>query len=174
MKKRIIGLALFLAAFVPEAAKAHCPLCTAGAAGAAFIAAWLGVGAGAIGIWIGAFALAMGLWIARLIKKQYVPHQRAALGVLSFATTIFPLRPILSQYSSFSLYLSGDYGSLLNRTYLVNLFILGSVIGGAIMVASPFVSTWVAKKRGKTIPFQGIVLTFVLLLASSLIIEIAI
>ncbi len=162
MKKLFFPLAAF-ALLMADSAFAHCPLCTVGAGAAAAGAAWLGVDNIVIGIFLGASALAMGLWFSRLIKKKYVPLQKLAISSFSFASIIIPVLPLMKGYSSIYVSLAGGYGSLLNRTYLINLFLLGSIIGAAIVAAAPSISSAITGKRGKTIPYQGIILTFSLL-----------
>jgi hypothetical protein len=160
------------AVLAPRLALAHCPLCTAGAGVAAVFAAWLGVSMMSIGVFIGAFGIAIGLWIARLIKKQYIPHQAWVLAVISFATTVIPLMPLMQDYTSFYLSLGGEYGSLLNRTYVVNRFLVGSAIGGVVMALAPSLSARItALRKGSMFRFQGLSITFLLLVAILLIVE---
>lgn len=153
----------------PAAALAHCPLCTAGAGLVALGAYWLGVNGLTIGVLLGAFAVALGLWIARLIKKKYIPHQDSAIGVVSWLTTLLPLKMLLSDYTSVYINWSGSYGSLLNRTYPINLFLVGGVIGGILIYLTPFISRVITEKRGQAVPYQGVILTFALLIVTSLI-----
>lgn len=165
---------LVSAAFIPVT-YAHCPLCTAGAGAAAIGAAYLGVKSSVIGLFIGAFAIALGLWTTKLIKKNYIPHQKWALAFLSFALTVFPLMPIVKGFFPLYLQLAGDYGSLLNRTYLINLFFAGSIIGGAIMLVSPKMSSKITEFReGKKLPYQGLLLDFGLLLVAGTIMQLVI
>ena len=155
--------------WLPTYAHAHCPLCTAGAGAAAAGAAWLGVNSMVIGILIGAFGLALGLWIGAMIKRQYLPYQRPLIGLSSWLTTVLPLQPLLKDYTSFYLSLAGDYGSLLNRTYLVDRFLLGSLLGAVIVIAAPYLSSLITQRRdGKIFPYQGLFITFSLLLVVSL------
>lgn len=170
--KKFLGLPLFLA--LMQSAYAHCPLCTVGAAAAAGGAAWLGVSKIVIGIFIGAFAVSIGWWVSNLIKKQYIPFQKPLIILFSFATTVFPLLGLNVMQSIYPVYVSlaGDYGSLLNRTYILNLFLIGSVIGGFIVSLTPWLSRKITIIRnGKMLPYQGIMLTFILLIISSAIIE---
>lgn len=68
--------------------------------------------------------------------------------------------------------LSGDYGSTFNRTYLINLFLLGAIIGAIIMRLSPIISSQIKKLRhGQFFKFQTMIITFGLLIALSIIIE---
>jgi hypothetical protein len=171
MKKRIIIPMLSLV-FLPAVAKAHCPLCTAGAGAAAIGATWLGMSQLGIGIFIGAFAIALGLWVARLIKKKYIPYQDMGIAIFSFATTVFPLFVVMRDVTSVYIGLVGAYGSLLNKVYLLNLFFLGSLMGAGIIFVSPKVSGMFKKKNGKRLfPYQGILVTFAMLIMASLIIE---
>lgn len=168
---------LFFSLALVKSAYAHCPLCTVGAAAAAGGAAWLGVSKIVIGVFIGAFAVSIGWWVSNLIKKQYVPFQRPLIILFSFVTTIFPLLGMEVMRSNYPLLVSffGDYGSLLNRTYILNLFLIGSVIGGFIVSLTPWLSRKITIIRdGKMIPYQGILLTFALLIVSSAIIEVII
>ncbi|MFA4831195.1 MAG: hypothetical protein WC862_05275 [Patescibacteria group bacterium] len=171
MKKKIFIIIAILG-LLPSAAKAHCPLCTAGAGALAVGAAYIGVNTAVVGALIGAFALALSLWVARIVKKQYIRYQRPILIIMVFLSTIIPLMPLIREYRSINLYLFGSYGSLLNRTYMFNLFIVGVIIGAIIMYLAPFVSAFIAQKRGgKMIPYQGIGLTFALLILVSLFIQ---
>src|SRR3989338_5154840 len=168
-------LAFFSSLLLIESVYAHCPLCTAGAAVAAGGAAWLGVNNAAIGVFIGAFAVSMGWWISNLIKKKYIPFQRQLIIALSFATTIPHLMPIMKGIYPILIPIAGDYGSLLNRTYLINAFLMGSIIGGFIVSITP----WLSKKitdacKGKTLPYQGITLTFGLLAIAGILLQILI
>jgi hypothetical protein len=152
---------------------AHCPLCTIGAAAAAGGAAYLGVDKTIVGIFIGAFAVSIGWWISRLIKKQYIPFQKWVIIILSFITTVMPLIPIIGK-DVYPIYISiiGDYGSLLNRTYLVDQFLAGSLLGGVVVSITPGLSKKITKMRnGKIFPYQGILLTFIILIIISLIIQ---
>ncbi len=168
MKKIIFPLAAF-SLLLAESAFAHCPLCTIGAGAAAAGAAWFGVDNVIIGIFLGAAALAMGLWVSRLFKRRYIPLQKWAISAFSFASIIIPVLPMMKGYSSAYISLAGSYGSLLNRTYVVNSFLLGSLIGAAIVAIAPSVSGMVAKKRGRKVPYQGIVITFSLLAVAALV-----
>lgn len=162
----------FTLLFIPLISYAHCPLCTIGAGVAALGASWLGISSGPIGVFIGAFSIALGLWIAKLIKKKYLPYQREAITLISFLTTVLPLKTQLSEYSSFYLSIAGDYGTILNRTYLINWFLIGSVLGGLIILISPYVSRKVSKFRGgKLFPYQGVSITFLLLIIFATIFE---
>ena len=173
-KKFVFSFFVFLF-LLAEKAFAHCPLCTVGAAAAAGGAAWLGVNNASIGVFIGAFAVSMGWWISNLTKKRYVPFQRQLIIAISFATTIPPLMPIMKGIYPLFISIAGAYGSLINRTYLINAFLMGSIIGGFIVSITP----WLSKKitdacKGKTLPYQGITLTFGLLAIAGISLQVLI
>lgn len=151
-----------------KSVQAHCPLCTVGAAAAAGGALWLGVNLIVVALFIGAFAVSTGWWISRLIKKQCWKYQKTALIIASFLLTIIPLMPLFPGITPFYLSWGGEYGSLFNRTYLLNTFLIGSILGGAIVSSTPFLSQKITKVRGKMVPFQGVILTLFLLMIAGI------
>jgi len=161
--------------FAALPALAHCPLCTIGAAAAAIGASYLGVKGAVIGVFIGAFAASMGWWIAGLIErrwKSFVPGQKWLLVALSYATTVFPLLVKLGSSKAFMIDIAGGYGSLLNRTYLYDPFLVGSLIGLAAVCVAPWLSTLLtAARKGRMLPFQGIAITFILLFISGTVLQ---
>ncbi len=153
-------------------ASAHCPLCTIGAAAVAGGAAWMGVNHVVIGLFIGAFAMSLGYWIAKLVKKQYFPLQSFTIITLSYLSTIIPLIPLLKSNYPLFISLFGDYGTWLNKTYLLNLFVVGSLLGGLIVIIGPWLSRKLtAIRSGKMIPYQGVLLTFSLLLLVGVLVQ---
>src|SRR3989338_2207233 len=169
MKKRLLTVffGFALAIMLPAGtAMAHCPLCTLGAGAAALTAASLGLSVLSVGIFLGAFAVAMGLWIGRLLRRKIkIPYLPYWMALLSFMTTILPLQPLLFDNSSFYLSLYGDFGSLLNRTYYVDKFLFGSVVGGIVLFFGPRLSTLLTRlRKSKTFPYQGMILTFLFLI----------
>ncbi len=163
-----------LFALMAENVMAHCPLCTIGAAAAAGGASLLGVKNIVIGIFIGAFAASIGLWVSRVIKKKYVPFQDALIVLFSFVATVVPMMPIITGFYPLYISLAGEYGSLLNRTYLISLFLVGSVMGAFIMSITPWLSSRITKIRdGKMVPYQGIALTLLLLVVVGVILQFA-
>jgi len=68
--------------------------------------------------------------------------------------------------------MNDDYGSLLNRTYLIDLFIIGAVLGSIALFVAPKLSLVLSEKRGgKSIRFQGLLISFALLILSSVILQ---
>ena len=173
MRSRDFFLILLTPIFLAGRVAAHCPLCTLGAAAAAGGALWLGVNTVVVSLFIGAFAVSMGWWISRLIKKKYIPFQKTILILASFALTIIPILPIISSQTPFMISWMGGYGSLLNRTYMIDMALVGSFVGGLIVLVSGGVSSKVTKLRGKHVSFQRIIVTFVLLVVAGLIAQFA-
>lgn len=174
INKKLIILSLF-SLFLIKEVHAHCPLCTIGAAAAAGGAVYLGVNNLVIGLFIGAFAVSMGWWFSNLIKKKFIPFQRTAIILLSFITTILPMLPLMEGIKPLYINIVGDYGSLLNRTYIFNLFLVGSILGGIIVTLTPWLSSKLTSLRnGKMLPYQGTVLTLALLLMLGTIIQLSI
>lgn len=174
MKKLLLYLILLLSWFFPASVFAHCPLCTVGAAAAGGIAYWLGVSVPVIGIFLGASSLSLGWWVAKGIKRKFFPLQTEIITAGFFASVIIPLLPLFTEYTSVYVALSGAYGSWLHRVYLINLFLLGSLLGAIIAFISPTVSKLVTKVRqGRFIPYQGIAVMFALLGIASLVAELA-
>ena len=173
-KQAIFGISLTgVLSLVSAPAYAHCPLCTAGAAAGAGAAALLGITYGTIGIFLGAFATALGLWIARIVKKQYIPAQRTVIFWAVYLSTLVPLVPLLKDYSPLYISWMGEYGGLLHRTYLINWFIIGAVIGTLIVWLAPRLSALIIKWRdGNVIRFQGLILTLLLLVTAGVLMQV--
>lgn len=158
---------LFLLIF-SSLASTHCPLCTAGAGAATVGAAYLGVAKPVLGLFIGALGVSMGWWFAKKIPKEYIPYQKEAVIIASFLSTIVPILPIIGKQNAFFIGLYGSYGSLLHNTYMYNMSLLTSVIGGLIVTFSPMISDRITELRGKHIDYQGIIVTFSVLMVLGL------
>lgn len=153
----------FLLPFVllAETVRAHCPLCTMGVAAVAGGSVYFGVNKAVIGLFIGAFAVSTGWWAASWIKKTYVPHQKWLIIVSAFFLTVIPLLPIVKEVKPLYLPWIGTYGTTLS----VNVALVTSIVGGLIVALSPALSKKISGLReGKILPFQGVVLTLVLLI----------
>jgi hypothetical protein len=171
MKQRyLMTMALLGLAFFPKAALAHCPLCVAATGGLALLAASLGLSSAIVGVVSGAFALAMGLWFARLIKTKRVPGQDWLVALFVYLTTVLPLIPFAREYKPLFIPFVGEYGT----TYAINLYLLGSLVGGAIILIAPSLSRTITRISGKHIPFQQLITIGVLLILVSSVVEILI
>jgi hypothetical protein len=150
---------------------AHCPLCTIGAAGAAGAAVWLGVSKVVVALFIGAFSMSMGMWFSKLIKKKFIPFQTFLITAIVFATTLFPLMPLFSAIGPLYLPFIGVYGT----TFAINYSLYSGLFGGLIMFISPMANKKITKlRKGKHIPFQGMILSFLLLLVIGTVIQLLI
>lgn len=170
MKK--IFLFSFLFAFIPKISLAHCPLCTAGAGALAVLAASMGVSSVVVGLTIGAFAISLAMWTNKLVKKNYFSFQSFLIISLVFASVILPIMPLIKHYGPLYISFWGDYGTVFHNTYTINLFLAGVPLGVIILLVSPYISKSITKYRdGKVIPYQGIIITFSLIIVISMIIQ---
>lgn len=170
MKKNNFLFLIFGAFFIflIENVSAHCPLCTIGAGAAAGAAVWLGVSKVVVGLFIGGFSMSMGLWMSRIAKKQYFKFQRPLIIIAVFLLTLLPLLPIFSAVGPLHFSFIGEYG----KTFAINYSLFSGLFGGLIVFASPNLSRKITKKRnGKIIPFQGTMLTIILLIIFGIILQ---
>jgi|SRR3990167_4136462 len=166
-----ISLILTIIFIFPIVVLAHCPLCTLAAGATAVGAMWLGINTFSIGIFIGAFATALGLWVARIVKWK-LPYKSALFLVISFLTTVLPIKSLMPGYFSYYLHWGGEYGSILNRTYILSHFLVGGILGVVLLLVAPKFSLSVSQRRkNKTLPYQGVTITLLLLLSAALITE---
>ena len=172
MKNKLFSLlfAVPLIIFLSKDVMAHCPLCTVGAGALGAGAIWLGVSPVVVALFIGAFAMSMGMWFARIIKKQYIPFQKILIIAIIFFTTVIPLilMPLFKALGPLYLSFIGDYG----KTYVFNYSLASSFLGGLIVLSTPSISKFITKKRnGKIFPFQGTLLTLILLIIVGIFIQ---
>jgi hypothetical protein len=171
MKRIIVILGIALLGFPLHFARAHCPLCTVGAGAAALGAKWLGFSTISIGVFIGAFSLALGIWMSRLIGNRF-PGQSAILAIVSLVLTVLPLLPLMPEPLPMYVFFGGEYGSLFNRTYVLNGFLAGSLFGGMVMAVSPYLRRAFSTLNGsRRFPYQGLIITFTTLALVTVIIE---
>jgi len=176
-KKGLYAVLLALPIFLAEGVKAHCPLCTIGAGAAAAGAVYLGVSPAIVAIFIGAFAMSVAMWTSTWLKnkfehKKYLLLKSPLVIAAVFLSTIIPIIPMLVVFKGFNLFLYGSYGSVLNNSYMLNISWITSLFGALIVFISPPLNKKIKSKREKQdIPFQGILLTLVLLLIISGILQ---
>jgi len=161
--KKLLSVPLVLL-LLPAAVRAHCPLCTLGAGAMVIGAQYYGVHDAVLGVLIGAFAVATGWWASRWrwLKKERIPYQKWVIVIAAFLLTIIPIKPMFTAIAPLYISLAGGYGTLLNRTYIINWYLFGSLIGGVIVAFTPLLSKIITKLRHKALPFQGILLTLTL------------
>lgn len=169
MKSKIFLGSLILL-FLIEEVSAHCPLCTIGAGAAAAGAVWLGVSKVVVALFIGAFAMSMGMWFARILerKKRYIPFQYSLIVIAVFLLTVLPLIPVVRAIGPLYLPFIGAYG----KTYALNYSLVSSLLGGVLVFIAPTISKKITDlRKGKMLPFQGILITFLLLIVAGGIIQ---
>ena len=170
MRKKGLFLGFFSLPLFLNFVSAHCPLCTIGAGAAAGGAVYLGVSPAIVALFIGGFSMSMGLWTKnwlnkKYIKKEYFRYQNGLIVLGVFLLTLLPILPVVSVVDGLYVSLFGSYGSIFNRTYLVDWSYVTSLVGAGIVFISPTLSKKLSNKRkGKIIPFQGMTITLGLLL----------
>lgn len=166
-----ISMLLIFSVFLSKFVSAHCPLCTIGAGAAAAGAVWLGVSKVVVALFMGGFAMSMGMWFSRIIQKQYIKFQKIIIVIVVFLTTLLPLMPLFTAIGPLYLSFLGTYGT----TYAVNYSLGSSLLGGLIVFISPALSRNLSKlRRGKIIPYQGVIITLSLLVITGGIIQLLI
>ena len=170
-----IGISIFLSQILfAVRAYAHCPLCTIGAGAAAMGASYLGVKDAATGVFIGAFAIALGFWTNKLVKKNYIKYQKELVILAIFILTIVPISQIIKSYIPLYINWGGGYGTIFHQTYILNSMVFGSLIGAIIMVFSPWLGRKIKEKFHIAIPFQTMIIIFLLLIAAATILQLTI
>jgi|Deesub1362A_J573_1020465.scaffolds.fasta_scaffold00145_14 hypothetical protein len=165
-----ILVALLISRVLISRVEAHCPLCTAGIAAAAGSALALGVRTVTIGLFVGAFAVSTGMWFAN--SKGVTGVKKFLIALIAFLVTVVPLMSVMPEYIPVYISLAGDYGSLLNRTYLLSSFLGGSLIGAILLAATPWFNKKLTELVGKRIPFQGVVLTIISLTVVGVLLQV--
>jgi len=152
--------------FFPVFIFAHCPLCVAGA-GVLVIAGYeIGVKKIVVSLFIGGLTVAFAEWLNRLIKKKFFKFQNFLVILLVFISTYLPLKDFISNY--YYLYFPfSKYGKVVT----IDKSLLSGILGGILVMLAPFLSRWITQKRGKTILFQRIIITLILLIVFGLILQ---
>ena len=86
-----------------------------------------------------------------------------------FVGTIVPIMPFIKDYGPLYISLGGEYGTPWHNTYTIDLFLFGSVAGVILMLGAPLVSKLLTKWRNHQMPYQGVVITLLLLVIASTI-----
>ncbi len=157
-------LILFLA--YPFTVFAHCPLCVGGVIILTFLGYEIGVKRIVLGFLTGALAVAFAEWINRLIKRKLFKGQGFLIITLTFILTYLPVKSYIFNY--YSLYLT-NLG--INTPILIDKSLIAGLLGGILVYVAPFISRWITQKRGKTILFQRIIVTLILLIIFALILQ---
>ncbi|WP_408956449.1 hypothetical protein [Natroniella sp. ANB-PHB2] len=170
MTLTLLSLLLILFVFSMPAF-AHCPLCTLGIGFLVVMANKLGVDLVVIGLFAGAFSLSLGMFISRKIVKQN-KYMFTILTISSFLLMIIPL----SKFSGVDVAISFDFlEGMTNGTYLIDRFVLGSIIGAIVLLSSTALHKKIKEVKGRVfIPFQIIILSMSLLIVTATIMQLII
>ena len=162
MKRNSLILTILLfPLLLSKTVSAHCPLCTIGVGAVAGGAVWLGVSKVVVALFVGAFAMSMGMWFSRIPKKNYIHFQKSLIITVIFVTTVLPLLPIFKVIGPLYFSFIGDYGI----TYAIDYSLISALIGGVIVFVSPLLSKQISTIRdNRIVPFQGVMITFFLLI----------
>jgi hypothetical protein len=157
---------LLIVFFSPIIVFAYCPLCVAGS-GVLVIAGYeLGVKKIVMGLLIGGLAVVFGEWLNKLIKRKIFKGQEFLIIALTFILSYLPVKSYIFNY--YSLYLP-NLG--INTPILIDKSLLSGIFGGLLVYIAPFISKFITQKRGKTILFQRIIVTLILLIIFGLILQ---
>lgn len=169
LKKRFFIFLIFFVLLIESIPVfAHCPLCTAAVGAAAVSAKYYGMDISIIGLLIGAFGISTGLWIG-LKAKRYFKFQLPAIVAASFLLTVIPLMYIGNESIYLPVLLFGQAGSLLNKVYWINKFLMGNIIGALATIFAYFIHISIKKQKGSVLfPYQGIAFTVAFLAISGI------
>ncbi len=155
-------------------ALAHCPLCTAAVGTIAISLGFIGISYSVLGIFVGAFAASTGMMlfplarrISKRIGREYEPYIRTGMVAAAFLATVLPVSASMKHATLIPVYVAGEPGSLLNRTYWANTVLLFSFVGLASLVASSWLHRRIKERVGILFPYQGIATTVAMLLLVS-------
>jgi hypothetical protein len=160
------GAFLLIVLLLPFITFAHCPLCVGGVLVLTFFGYELGFKKIVLGFLAGALAVAFGEWMNRLIKRKFFKGQEFLIIALTFISTYLPVKNYIFNY--YSLYLP-NLG--INTPILIDKSLLSGIFGGLLVYIAPFISKFITQKRGKTILFQRIIVTLILLIIFGLILQ---
>jgi len=160
------GTFLLILLLVPSITFAHCPLCVGGVLVLTVLGYEIGVKRIVLGFLTGALAVAFGEWLNRLIKRKFFKGQEFLIIALTFILTYLPVKNYIFNY--YSLYLP-NLG--INTPILIDKSLLLGIFGGFLVFIAPFISRWISQKIGKTILFQRIIVTLILLIIFGLILQ---
>jgi len=163
---RFLTVLLLILLLIPVIVLAYCPLCVAGA-GILVIAGYeLGVKKIVVGLFIGGLAVAFAEWLNRLIKKKFFKGQEILIIILTLIFTYLPVKSLVSDY--FYLYSPFiKYGQII----MLDKSFFAAILGGILTYIAPYISKFITQKRGKTILFQRIIVTLILLIICGLILQ---
>ena len=152
---------------------AHCPLCTAGAAGGVAVARYFGVHDSLVGLFLGAFIISTALWFNKwLLKKgKNFPLQESILVVASFLLLAVPLYTggVITDFAMVKS--MPEHHSILGMgIYGIDALLFGMIVGSVVIWGVFGFSDYIKRKRGEVLwPYQGLSFMFIALSVLSLI-----
>ncbi len=175
MKKIFLILMIFLisAFLIVPSVMAHCPLCTAAAAGGVAVARFYGVDDSIVGLLLGALIVSTALWFGRWMKKKdygfIIPEFIIVLvSFLIFAVPFYytglitDVDMVKSMPEHHSMLGLGAYG--------IDKLLFGMIIGSLAVWGAFSLSDIIKKKRGKVLwDYQGLSFMIMALIILSLI-----
>lgn len=170
--KKYIGW-MAVAAFLPVPVRAHCPLCTTAVGGAVVGAAALGLPVGIVALLGGALLASSGLWLASALRKRSKArwvHHRATPHIIVWATLASLIIPLMLTPSVRAASTSMELLIIGANEWAVTIdwLLVGGIIGTLTMYAGFWISDAIKRQKGRVlIPFQGIAITFALLVVES-------
>jgi len=151
---------------VPIGVFAHCPLCIGSVLVLTFLGYEFGFKRIVLGFLTGALTVVFGEWFNKLIKRKFFKGQDFLVIVLTFILTYLPVKNYIFNY--YSLYFP-NLG--INSPILIDKSFLTGIFGGFLVYIATYISKFITQKRGKTILFQRIIVTLVLLIIFGLILQ---
>ena len=152
---------------------AHCPLCTAGAAGGIAAARFLGVDDSIVGLFLGAFITSTALWFNKWLVKKNLKFQvpEFMLIILSFLLLVIPLYTA-GIITDFEMVRSmPEHHSILGMgIYGVDKILFGTMVGTIFTWIAFTFSDSIKRKKGRVLyPYQSISFMIIITLVLSLI-----
>lgn len=164
MKKLFLFLFL-LAIFLPQAALAVCPVCTAAVGTCVGLARWIGVDDTITGVWVGGLIVSMIAWTISWLNAKNIRFygRKILVIVVYYLLIILPL------------YFKGIIGHPLNTCGGVDKLLLGIGLGSCGFIVGVLFNVWLKKKnQGKVyFPFQKVVMPIAPLAILSLVFYLA-
>lgn len=175
MKKIFLILiaSLILAFLIIPAVMAHCPLCTAAAAGGVAIARFYGVDDSIVGLLLGAAIVSSALWFGKWMKKKDygIKIPEFILVLASFLVFAIPFY-YGGLITNFEMVKSmPEHHSMLGLGALgIDKLLFGMIIGSLAIWGAFALSDSIKKKRGKVLwDYQGLSFMIITLIILSLI-----
>jgi len=168
MKISAISFYIFLLYLLSPSSSvfAYCPLCVGSVLILTFLGYELGVKKIVLGFLAGALTVAFAEWMNKIIKRKLFKGQDFLIITLTFVLAYLSVKSYIFNY--YSLYFP-NLG--MSKPFLIDKSLLSGIFGGFLVYIAPFISKFITQKRGKTILFQRIIITLILLIIFGLILQ---